>query len=471
MTSARALVAFAMLAVATAAALARGSLASRRSRYARYDALVVARCEVGCWGALRKNMCVRSCLTKGAWKPGYCSSNNSSDGECKDTCEIDTNCRGVEKCCHQQQQQRQCGRTCQSPSDLNSIEGLPGIPRVPIVIEGRKKRTIHIDWSTDESSRQYKGGGPVLYLLEERNHEGKHFVGSHIGGWSLCSKSMKPRRVLKHLVKPGKWYQFRVAAVNENGTRGFSSSTMPFAVSTSPKPPKAPDNVTVGPLTRTNGSLSAEMRWSPPVFDLPIQKYRVFWSRRLYGAKALDSVLVHQEVIPGDQTYFKLQNLEPNSQYFLQIQGLVQFGKQKLKGEKSGDILNTTINENDNAQVLDAAGREKIEEVLLQKLMWNRGKLTARITWKNSRNSSKYNVTWWSNPFHRKVKGRNHFKLSETTKKNFFDLYDLQFDCRYRVSVRAVSAKRVKSAQDTYITFTTPKCSTYRKSHKKIKCN
>ncbi|XP_074039130.1 anosmin-1 Kallmann syndrome 1 [Leptinotarsa decemlineata] len=447
----------------------QGASARRRTRYAHHDALFVARCEVGCWGMHRKNTCVKTCLTKGALKPGYCSSGTSISsfaGACKEKCEIDTNCSGVDKCCR-----HSCGFTCQSPTELESIDGLPDIPQAPVVIEGRKKRTIHIDWSTAESSRQYKGGGVVLYLIEERNHAGKYFVESMLGNWSLCSKSMRPQRVLRNVLKPGKWYQFRVAAVNENGTRGFSNSSSPFTVTTSPKPPKSPENVTIGQLTREDRSLNAEMRWSPSVSDIPIQKYIVFWSRRLFGSKALDSVLVHQQVIPGNQTHFKLRNLEPNSQYFLQIQGLAQFGKQRLKGEKSGDLLNTTVNENDNALVLDTSGKEKIETLHLQKLTWSKGKLTARIMWKSFNRTSKSIVTWWSNACHGRVKGQKHFKLSEVTKANFFILYDLQFDCRYRVSVKDSSAKRSKAAQDTYVTFTTPKCSTFKKSHRKTKCS
>lgn len=64
-----------------------------------------------------------------------------------------------------------------------------------------------------------------------------------------------------------------------------------------PKPPKAPQEVKVGPLMSYNGSLSAEITWTPPPSDLPIQKYKIFWSRRLHGATALDSVLVHQHTV------------------------------------------------------------------------------------------------------------------------------------------------------------------------------
>lgn len=48
--------------------------------------------------------------------------------------------------------------------------------------------------------------------------------------WTSCMKTTKFR--LRHTVKPGKWYHFRVAAVNENGTRGFSERSLNFIFST-----------------------------------------------------------------------------------------------------------------------------------------------------------------------------------------------------------------------------------------------
>lgn len=53
----------------------------------------------------------------------------------------------------------------------------------------------------------------------------------------------------------------------------------------------------MGPLLQVNGLLSTELRWKPPNSDLPIDRYKVFWSKRLHGASALDSVLVHQQIV------------------------------------------------------------------------------------------------------------------------------------------------------------------------------
>ena len=68
---------------------------------------------------------------------------------------------------------------------------------------------------------------------------------------------------------------------------------------TAPKAPGPPLNLAVGSLMRVNGTLWGVLRWEPPVSDLPIQRYKVFWSRRLQGAaSSLISVLVNHQTVP-----------------------------------------------------------------------------------------------------------------------------------------------------------------------------
>lgn len=52
-----------------------------------------------------------------------------------------------------------------------------------------------------------------------------------MGDWTPCVRTVKPYAILRKLVKPGRWYQFRVAAVNENGTRGYSENSLRFITS------------------------------------------------------------------------------------------------------------------------------------------------------------------------------------------------------------------------------------------------
>jgi len=39
---------------------------------------------------------------------------------------------------------------------------------------------------------------------------------------------------------------------------------------------------------------------------------------------------------------FALKHLEPDSQYFLQVQAFAQFGHERLKGDKANIIFNTS---------------------------------------------------------------------------------------------------------------------------------
>lgn len=98
---------------------------------------------------------------------------------------------------------------------------------------------------------------------------------------------------MKGIVKPERWYQFRVAAINENGTKGFSEPSQPFQLSHGPREPDPPRNLTFDTLQYQNGTVNGIIRWKPPVSsDLPIQKYKVYWSERLQGFRAMsDSVI------------------------------------------------------------------------------------------------------------------------------------------------------------------------------------
>ncbi|CAG9860195.1 unnamed protein product [Phyllotreta striolata] len=456
-------------ALVVAASVLQGTFGKLRSWYGRQEPLVVARCEIRCWNEDERNLCVKNCLQQGLEKPGSCPTKDISPFTqvCIQSCEKDSQCSGVLKCC-----QHSCGVTCQTPVNLDFVIGLPNTPREPRVVEGRRKRTVHIEWSSLDEAYTNPAEAKLLYLIEERHHLGKYFNSNLLTDWSACSKSLKKNRLLKHLVKPGRWYQFRVAAINENGTRGYSESSLPFRITASPKPPKAPQNVTVGPLIKFNGTLHALLKWSPPESDLPIQKYKVFWSRRLHGAKALDSVLVHQQILPKDATEFLLQDLQPKSQYFLQVQGFLQYGKERLKGEKSGLVLNTTdfISENDNTLTMNQWNSNKINGLRLLKLMYNRGSLKARLVWKPSTPLSKYTVTCWSNPCDGKMNAFKHFKFVAVTKSAHFDLVDLQFNYRYKVSVKKLIPNGRKATENTFVTFSTPKCSNFKRNYRKLKC-
>lgn len=111
-----------------------------------------------------------------------------------------------------------------------SFSGLPEIPTDILITEGRRKRSIYLEWDSS-AKKLVPDSSNVLYAVEERHYTGRHFIESRMSDWTICFRSPKPSHILRHFVKPGRWYQFRVAAVNENGTRGFSPPSVRFSIS------------------------------------------------------------------------------------------------------------------------------------------------------------------------------------------------------------------------------------------------
>lgn len=80
-----------------------------------------------------------------------------------------------------------------------------------------------------------------------------------------------------------------------------------------PKPPGQPQKLAVRSVERQNGTFRGQLTWEAPVSDLPIQRYKVFWSRRLQAAGSSHvSLLVNHQTVPGVRNIFSvLQRVQP----------------------------------------------------------------------------------------------------------------------------------------------------------------
>ena len=77
-----------------------------------------------------------------------------------------------------------------------------------------------------------------------------------------------------------------------------------------PKAPGPPLKLSVGSVVKHNGTLWGQLTWEAPESDLPIQRYKVFWSRRLQGAaSSLVSLLVNHQTVPGVRNVFSVLQL------------------------------------------------------------------------------------------------------------------------------------------------------------------
>lgn len=94
--------------------------------------------------------------------------------------------------------------------------------------------TLTVEWSPPGPGDLT--AGHVTYLLQERHHAGAAYVPERMTAWATVARTDETRgRLEQPPYAPGRWFQFRVAAINENGTRGFSAPSRPFFTELGPR--------------------------------------------------------------------------------------------------------------------------------------------------------------------------------------------------------------------------------------------
>lgn len=71
----------------------------------------------------------------------------------------------------------------------------------------------------------------VIYIIEECHHYGKLFVPARLTKWIELKRTSHTSMEYRNIGEAGRWIQFRVSAVNENGTVGPSAPTSPLYAS------------------------------------------------------------------------------------------------------------------------------------------------------------------------------------------------------------------------------------------------
>jgi len=118
------------------------------------------------------------------------------------------------------------------------VAGLPDEPSVVAVSDYGK--TLTVEWSSSRPG----AAGHVTYVLQERHHVGAAYVPERMTAWATVARTDRTREPLKQPpYAPGRWFQFRVAAINENGTRGYSAPSRPFFAEFDPRKSVASDEL------------------------------------------------------------------------------------------------------------------------------------------------------------------------------------------------------------------------------------
>ncbi|XP_019953871.2 anosmin-1b isoform X1 [Paralichthys olivaceus] len=287
---------------------------------------------------------------------------------CVESCSSDQHCPTPRKCCS-----NGCGHTCQAPANL--YKGVPLKPRREMSFVEDSEGHVRVVWV----SKFNVSVEPVIYILQSRWNIGIHPSEDHATPWTTAAMTLSEDVVLSDL-RPQRWYQFRVAAINSHGSRGFTTPSKHYISSKDPSPPDHPINIRVSNQTleshfteRTRGAgvtVAVLLHWEPPTEgDLPVHNYRVTWMSRhthtvhkhthtLHGRAHTVHNNMHtrpthprtpeqgkkesnSRVTQGAQCELWLQGLLPATSYFLSVQTVAFWGQKRLKSPRVQTVFTT----------------------------------------------------------------------------------------------------------------------------------
>ncbi|XP_060716861.1 anosmin-1a [Tachysurus vachellii] len=413
--------------------------------------------------AKRHGECVTSCeflRSVMLLKQGECPAPERASGfaaACVESCEEDKECPGHKKCCA-----NGCGHTCQPPRNL--YRGAPLKPRKELVFEEMPSGVLEVRWS----SKFNVSAEPVLNVLQRRWNYGIHPSEDDATEWEVVAQTSEERVWLAD-TRPGRWYQFRVAAVNVHGTRGYTTPSRHFRASKDPSPPPVPSDLQVSHMTfGSDRSVSVQVSWVPPADpDVPVNHYKVSWSlTHGEGGHTIPSSLKKRKTISGDSDSVELEGLREDRTYTVELQSVSYWEQLPLKSSKS--ILRFSTQQTKTEPTASPVLQKGQSDILdVGTPFYQDGQLQVRVYWKKrDPNVSRYRVQWFP-----EFCSHNGTRVQEKliTQENYASLPSLQFSCKYKVIIQAVGSKSRAQAEIT--TFSTPPCASIQgKSTKPISC-
>lgn len=402
-------------------------------------------------------------------RPGTCPPETQATGFaalCINSCDNDADCDPSLKCCS-----NACGWTCQTPTHVH--DGMPDVPSAPTISNVPSSTdAVLLNWLPLGSNIT----GTVLYLVDARSSVGRQTPTDHAKShWQQMAQTTSTSTRLEGL-RPGHWYQFRLSAVNIYGSRGPSSPTQPFTLSKDPEKPGPPTNLTEGDSLITENKVAVTIHWSPPsVSDLPISRYKMYWSKRIRGVSPqFQSMQEYRQVLSGDRHAYRLMDLDPDTTYFVQVQAIAQHGEVRLKSDRASLYITTYPLPRSSSRVFLSTSAPNVtvrpmptppvpDQLTVVETYYQNGLLKANLSWSfeeaggRDERPDKLLVYWSTEGCSSDLTLEEPPVMSATTHTNYFTIYDLRFNCRYLIRVQSVTVHGVTGSM-AYSFLDTPHC-------------
>ncbi|CAL8291099.1 unnamed protein product [Lota lota] len=413
---------------------------------------------------LRHGECETSCeflRSVRAARQGDCPPAEKASGfaaACLESCEADGECSARMKCCP-----NGCGHTCQAPRNL--YKGVPLKPRKELVLAEVSPGLLEVRWT----SRFNVSAEPVVHVVEARWNYGIQPSEDTATRWQQVAQTTE-QAARRADVRPGRWYQFRVAAVNVHGTRGFTTPSRHFLSSREPSAPPAPFDLRLANMTFGPGRLVlARLRWEVIAHpDVPVHHYKVSWSWRSTGAETPSGHAHHK----GVANQVDLDSMRSGRSYTVEVQAVSYWGPKQLRSPRA--LLHFSTQPGGGRPTPTTAPPTGAR-LAVGTPFYRDGELHVRLYWKTSSGPSprRYHVQWGAESC-----ANNRTAPTETlvTPESSAGLRGLRFSCRYEVLLQPLPSSNGSSGSEAPLpaegaSFSTPPCAALQaKSPKPIGC-
>ncbi|PAA68708.1 hypothetical protein BOX15_Mlig033340g1 [Macrostomum lignano] len=327
---------------------------------------------------------------------------------------------------------------------------------------------------------------------------GRRFEPSRASGWQNVSLVVGDAVAVEE-VRSGHIYQFRVAAVSRLGTRGFGAPSAPYSSEAPPQAPGAPSSLSEGRLRiYSSGRVSVRVHWEPPTaHELPVHLYQIRWAKDHGFVNSDGSVLSvtrFSNSRPANARSYLIQNLEPGASYKVEVRAASLWGDETLLGPPNSIYVSTpqpartpqlpsshdrpgSTSGGDNAEndeacsaavsassydQLTAAQPGSATPLHIQQPLYDNGQLTVRMLILGVSVGSEetlYRVLWRRRVCIDSPGNGKLFQMTVVAERGYFQLTQLQFNCRYFVRLIPMDSPTSKRRlRNITACFRTPSC-------------
>jgi hypothetical protein len=432
-------------------------------------------------------------------------------------CQQDSDCMHVKKCCPINPQCPQLGSVCQRPVIENA--NLPSIPFNLSIIERKKGKTVILSWDC-----KYNKNKATMFVVEGRWSLKSPTEDTQMTKWGYLAQTVNNNWIILRNINRGRWYKFRVAAISKSGTHGYSQPTELFILSSPPKPASSPLNFTLNRLYSViNDQVNADLSWLPPKrSDLPLSHFKISWQLRRFPNNSmvdydLEEKMSDFDLVEAQRFKYTIRNLIKNAIYNVRLVAESKYDAAILSSNPIDLRIDTSTYSSINTaesfaaslisqsapsnynhqneeyeQDEDEAGQEEspfqnksedddvdkfnlitrnsplkqpiISNLTVQTPYFQNGLVKAKLGWLFQHSALDqvdqlmFTLTWF--PIKCIYQKQMPTPITATTINNFFEIYELKYNCDYVVNIRLAKqtsdskvASQVLSSQ-----FKVPSC-------------